>query len=116
MYTLMSRDLSRFIKARPYSIDWYRKAGNYLRRLKKTEEIISYTTAADLLGLTVERVRQIHALTVHRGGLGKKACVKVLLRGVYNMATERIEGLVKSDVEKLKEIRSEETSGKDKII
>lgn len=108
MNNYMNLELSRHIKGRVGSIDWDRRARKYLKKLKDSCEIISYTEAADILWVTVGRVGQMHHLVISRGGLGKKACMKVQLRGLWDLNTGRIKGLVKEDVLELKRLRNME--------
>ena len=102
----LNLELSRHIESRVGSIDWDRRARKYFKKLKDSCEIISYTEAADILGVTLGRVAQTHHLVISRGGLGKKACMKVQLRGLWDFNTGRIKGLVKEDVIELKRLRN----------
>ena len=107
---VMNSDIKRQIginSGRIWSISWERKARRYLKSLRDNFEIISYREASEILGLTHNRVRQMHHLCACRGGLGKCACMKVTLRGYYNLDTGRFKGLVKEDVLNLKKMREE---------
>jgi len=105
---VMNSDITRQIGGKVWSISWERKARKYLQNLKNEFEIISYREAADILGLNHNRIRQMHHLCAYRGGLGKKACIKVTLRGYYDLYTGRFKGLVKEDVLELKKLREQE--------
>lgn len=77
--------------------DWYDAVITHFEELRK-KGIWTYKESAKYVGISTERMRQLHALCLYRGGFGKGGGHKARLRGVYDLCTGRFKGLYINDV------------------